>query len=284
MRRLLSSLFVLTVACALGDYSGGTGNLQTGGGGNPDGGLVAGDIPCDVAAVLNSYCESCHGATPTGGAPMSLNSLAALTAAASGYPGQNNAQRSLVRMQDAANPMPPGTGVTVPAASITAFGNWVDAGTPAGSCGTAGGNDPFSAPHVCTSGQHWNGRDGRDMRPGEACVACHIGNNDGPSWLVGGTVYQTGHDPNDCNGANVAAVVTVTDKNGSSQSVTVNVASSAGNFFMPTSSSWPVFPITATVTYQGKTRSMVTQVPSGDCNSCHTENGTSNAPGRVALP
>jgi predicted CXXCH cytochrome family protein len=29
---------------------------------------------------------------------------------------------------------------------------------------------------------------------------------------------------------------------------------------------------------------MTTAVPSGDCNSCHTQTGTNNAPGRIALP
>jgi hypothetical protein len=29
---------------------------------------------------------------------------------------------------------------------------------------------------------------------------------------------------------------------------------------------------------------MATAVPSGDCNTCHTLNGRSGAPGRIALP
>jgi len=43
------------------------------------------------------------------------------------------------------------------------------------------------------------------------------------------------------------------------------------------------------VSFNGKTRSMSTQVPSGDCNLCHTQNGTAVGqiaapPGRIALP
>ena len=43
------------------------------------------------------------------------------------------------------------------------------------------------------------------------------------------------------------------------------------------------------MSFNGKTRSMSTQVPSGDCNLCHTQNGTAVGqiaapPGRIALP
>ncbi|MGZ6072167.1 MAG: hypothetical protein ACXWK8_13195, partial [Myxococcaceae bacterium] len=152
MRRLLSLLLIATTACALGDYSGSiTGNVtggSDGGSGTGDGG-VAGDLPCDVAALLSTHCTSCHGAPPSGGAPISLDSLATLTAPAAGFPGQTDAQRSLVRMQDTASPMPPGTGVTVSASEIASFSAWVNAGTPAGSCGST--VDPvFGAPPQCT--------------------------------------------------------------------------------------------------------------------------------------
>ncbi|MGZ6098861.1 MAG: hypothetical protein ACXWLL_10735, partial [Myxococcaceae bacterium] len=108
-----------------------------------------------------------------------------------------------------------------------------------------------------------------------------------PTFAVAGTVYPTGHEPDDCDStAASGATVTVTDKNGTSRSFSVN---SVGNFFGSASGGWPVFPITATVTFNGKTRSMGTAVPSGDCNACHTQGGTAVGgipapPGRVALP
>jgi hypothetical protein len=37
---------------------------------------VAGAVPCDVDTVVKSRCQTCHGATPIGGAPMSLVTLA----------------------------------------------------------------------------------------------------------------------------------------------------------------------------------------------------------------
>jgi len=43
-------------------------------------------------------------------------------------------------------------------------------------------------------------------------------------------------------------------------------------------------PYTAKVTYQGRERIMPAAQTSGDCNSCHTQNGTSGAPGRITLP
>lgn len=290
MRRLLTSVLVLTTACALGDYSGTTaGNATTGqDGGSTGGGTVSGDLPCDVATLLSTHCTSCHGSPPSGSAPMSLNSLATLTAAASGFPGQTNAQRSLVRMQNASSPMPPGATVTVPAAEIAAFSSWVDAGTPAGSCAPA--QDPaFSAPPQCSSNTYWsNGNQGSArMHPGVACIACHSSSNEGPTFAIAGTVFPTGHEYDDCDGAaGAGAVVTVTDRTGSARNFTVN---SAGNFYGNPGGGWPAFPITATVTFGGRTRSMATAVPSGDCNSCHTQNGTSVGgiaapPGRIALP
>lgn len=293
MRRLPSLLLVVTTACSLGNYSGDmAGNVNGGspaGAGASDGG-VAGDLPCDVAALLSTHCTSCHGAPPSGGAPMSLNSLAALTAPASGFAGQTYAQRSLVRMQDPASPMPPGAGVSVSATEIAAFGAWVNGGTPAGTCGST--VDPvFGAPPQCSSNRTWTGGNSgsSQMRPGEACIACHRLNVDAPTFAIAGTVYPTGHEPDLCDGTAAAgATVTVTDKNKVSHSTTVN---SAGNFYIDAGafSGWPAFPITATVTFNGKTRSMGTAVPSGDCNACHTQDGTSVGgiaapPGRVALP
>jgi hypothetical protein len=38
------------------------------------------------------------------------------------------------------------------------------------------------------------------------------------------------------------------------------------------------------VTYMGRERAMVTMQTSGDCNSCHTQNGANAAPGRIVLP
>jgi hypothetical protein len=142
-------------------------------------------------------------------------------------------------------------------------------------------NDPLDAPPTCTSGAYWTKgtRPSPDMEPGRACIACHQINN-GPLFTVAGTVYPTGHEPDDCYGTAAAgATVTVRDATGKEYSFVAN--SPAGNFF---GSPPIVFPITARVTVNGLTRLMVGGAPSGDCNSCHTQAGQSAAPGRVTLP
>jgi hypothetical protein len=90
-----------------------------------------GDLPCDVAAVLEAHCWTCHG-NPPAGAPMSLASDRDLVAMSP--LGGSFAHRAYVRMTDPMSPMPPGAGVTVPAADLASFKAWLDAGTPSEAC------------------------------------------------------------------------------------------------------------------------------------------------------
>ena len=73
----------------------------------------------------------------------------------------------------------------------------------------------------------------------------------------------------------------MTDSNGVTRSFTAN---QAGSFSGNASAGWPVFPIHAKITFNGKTRTMASAVNSGDCNNCHTLDGAQGAPGRIALP
>lgn len=141
--------------------------------------------------------------------------------------------------------------------------------------------DPLDAPPTCTSNSTWTlgTHKSPDMEPGHACITCHT-QQGGPSFNVGGTVYPTGHEPDDCNGSPAGgAVVTITDARGVVATFTASNVS--GNFRGSTALT---FPITARVTFNGKTRAMVTAVSTGDCNSCHTQAGSSAAPGRITLP
>jgi hypothetical protein len=250
-----------------------------------DGGTgVSSDLPCAVADVLVASCLGCHGAPPTNGAPQALNSLAALQAASPNYPSQSNGQRAVVRMASTTSPMPPSPNPAVSATDQSGFAAWVTSGMPAGSCssvvdaGTVTVDPILNAAPTCTSGLYWTSGENSDMRPGEACIACHS-RNGGPRFTVAGTVFPTGHEYDDCDSpAAKGAVVTVTDANGATASFTAN---GVGNFDGNAS---VTFPITAVLSFGGKTRAMVTAVPSGDCNSCHTQSGTNNAPGRIALP
>jgi hypothetical protein len=155
-------------------------------------------------------------------------------------------------------------------------------GGTGGSTGTGGtGGDPFTAAAKCTSGTMWTGanRGSTDMNPGRACITCHSTMN-GPALTIGGTVYPSAHEPDLCNGANGSngARVVITGADGQTQTLTPGVS---GNF---NSRTRVALPFTAKVTYMGRERAMVASQMSGDCNSCHTQNGTNGAPGRILLP
>jgi mono/diheme cytochrome c family protein len=64
----------------------------------------------------------------------------------------------------------------------------------------------------------------------------------------------------------------------------------AGNFsFRPTATNTVTFPIEVNITAGGRERIMGEKAPNGDCNACHTVNGSgvdggNKAPGRIMLP
>jgi hypothetical protein len=225
---------------------------------------VSGDFPSDVAAILVSDCTTCHGSPPSGGAPDSLTTLAALKAPSLSQPTKSTGQVAVERMASTTAPMPPLPNAPVSAANQSAFSTWVTSRMPAGTCTADGGtfNDPPTGSSAVTS----TGQEGPSMRPGEACIACHS-RGEGPTRGVFGTVYPTAHEPDDCvASASAGAVVTVIDASGAAQNFTVN---SVGNFgsLSGGKSGWPVFPITTSVGFNGRTRAMASAVSSGDCNS-----------------
>jgi hypothetical protein len=138
---------------------------------------------------------------------------------------------------------------------------------------------PFDLPPRCTSNGHWKfGDQGSPlMHPGVACSACHVTILDAPQFGAAGTVYATGHEPDNCNGATQATVVIV-DATGAMFSTQTNTA---GNFYL---FDQLVFPIRAQIVVGGAMRAMTGAVPTGDCNGCHTQDGMQGAPGRIALP
>lgn len=160
-------------------------------------------------------------------------------------------------------------------------GTRVDAGTGTGGLtgtggvrGTGGatGTGGVTAA-VCTSNAMWNGNTGPDMRPGAACNSCH-------GYTIIGTIYPTVHEPTNCNGVNgsTGTRVVVTGANGATVTLT---PTGAGNFFSNAAVSMP---FTARVTSNAGTRAMVGTLTSGNCNSCHTQNGANGAPGRIIVP
>lgn len=141
------------------------------------------------------------------------------------------------------------------------------------------GPDPLNAVAVCTSNEFWTRGEGTTMRPGEACVACHTAEREGPRYAIAGTLYPTGHEPADCNGsADSGAKIVVTDANGEEHELTPN---QVGNFYLSGSIATPY---TAKVVTASGEREMFSPQTNGDCNSCHTDTGASGAPGRVVPP
>lgn len=262
-----------------------------GSGGPPPPVATSGDLPCDVQAVL-ANCITCHGTNLTGGAPVRLVTYQDLIAPSPVDPTELEIDRAIARMGDAQRPMPP-TG-PAPASDIAVLVAWRNAGMPPSTCnpatdgGTPGGGTDAGTPitEVCTSGTFWSsGNNGSSkMNPGLACIECHS-QRGAPEFAAAGTLYPTIREPDLCNGASSStyggASVEIIDAQGKTYSTTPN---SAGNFYINAGSANLVMPIRARVSYQGKTREMLTAQNSADCNSCHTEQGTNGAPGRVALP
>ena len=57
-----------------------------------------------------------------------------------------------------------------------------------------------------------------------------------------------------------------------------------GNFWQFGDAVDLVMPITARVIQGDKVLAMATPVDTGDCNTCHTQEGKESAPGRIILP
>ena len=291
IKRFPSWILVLCLgSAAVAAACSSSSNSATGsGGGNGSGGgggsagtntTVAGDLPCDVAQLMSDYCVTCHSNPPLQGVPISMLSYAGLTAP---YKGSTVAQVALARMKDAASPMPP-TGM-LPAPQIAALESWINAGMPPGTCGTTpddAGTTQY--PLVCTSGTQWllGNHGSQKMHPGVACIDCHSKSfgNEVPALLIAGTVYPSPREPDDCNGApNIT--VEVTDSQNKTVTMTTN---SAGNFMYNAFQGQLAPPFTAKVMANGQERAMKAPVPTGDCNSCHTQDGLNGAPGRIYAP
>ena len=276
-------------ASGTGGMTGAGGATGTGGnsGIGGAGGATNAGLPCNVQAVYQTHCTSCHAAAPVNGAPMPLVTRANLVAPSFVDATMTFAQRTVVRMQSSTSPMPPAPGAPVSTAEIQTVQSWISGGYPAGSCTTGGGTDagapdPLGAAPTCSSGMTWTGGNEGSavMNPGRACISCHASNGEAPQFTVAGTVYPTGHEPDLCNGANGTngARVVIVDASNRTLTLTPNAA---GNFYSTTAITAPY---TAKVTYQGRERIMPAAQTSGDCNSCHTQNGANGAPGRITLP
>jgi mono/diheme cytochrome c family protein len=248
---------------------------------NPSAPPAEDNLPCEVATLLTELCATCHGEPLANGAKTRLLDANELASPSKTDPSKTVADDCVARMKDTARPMPP-SGL-LDAHRIAVLESWIAAGMPNGTCDATTGTSTLpSTPTVCSSDTYWTRGDHGSalMHPGKACIDCHSSTNedDAPLYRVAGTVYPTAHEPDDCYGIAGSVTVEITDANGKTYALPVN---RAGNFFSRTSITTPY---KAKVTSNGKTRSMVAAQTSGDCNACHTEQGTENAPGRIVAP
>jgi len=266
--------------------SGGVTGAAAGSGGA--GGMVADGLPCDVSALVQNKCATCHGASPLPALP-SLVSYQGLTAPAQSAPTMTNAELAVTRMQSTQAPMPPAGSTPATPAEIASMQAWIAAGYPMGSCGGgggggAGGSAPDPTAPVCTSNRTWTGgTDGsKDMQPGVACIACHAkSGGEAPTFAVAGTIYPTVHEPDQCYGASGSAGVRVVITGADGAVITLTPGPS-GNFSYQGALAKPY---TAKVTdMNGGVRAMSESQTTGDCNGCHTQAGSNDAPGRILVP
>jgi hypothetical protein len=187
--------------------------------------------------------------------------------------------------------------VSVVMVGCSSTGGLTFAGGDAGGDAGAPRDPGFNQASVCQSMSYWKpdpitANGSADMFPGEPCLACHANppppyTHQGPPYVIGGTVFTTGHVPDACQPtadeqAELSqAMVYARDAKGMLVSMIVHPS---GNFY-PKGLTMPViYPITAWVSYQGRERHMLGAQMSGDCNTCHTDPGASGAPGRIVLP
>lgn len=279
-KHLVAALsFALLAGCYAAAADGtGSGSGSNGGSSGTTGGTAGDGLPCDVQNVLAKNCWECHGETPSQKAPNSLITFDQLS---------KYADEAISRMKDGS--MPPGGGVS--ADDIAVIENWVKGGKQQSSCdsgpSTDTGPDLFAVAPQCTTNQFWPKSSNREsplMHPGRACIDCHD-SGEGPSLSVAGTAYPTGHEPDDCNSKTMSgAKVQVLDAN--KKVVAEATVNSVGNFYISTRTlaRIPTGGHVQIVTTGGAVRAMADTPKSGDCNSCHTQSGTNDAPGRVVFP
>ena len=239
------------------------------------------DLPCTVAQVLASKCSACHGPAGTQ-APRLVTRTDLL--AVSGLGGME-ADRCVVRMQAATNPMPPTyAGNPATAADIAAMQAWIAAGNPVGTCTTAidAGVPVGPFPTTCASNSTWTqGNNGSsNMNPGLACAACHTTQSPGDLYAYMGTVFPSLHEKDRCNSRPPTGVTIEILNAAGAVTLTMTPKTTSGNFYGSR--------FGAAGSYRARVKlngavvaEMMNLVTNGDCNTCHTEQGAQGAPGRI---
>jgi hypothetical protein len=185
--------------------------------------------------------------------------------------------------------MPPVGNPAASPAEVAAFNAWLGAGTPQGTCGSvdAGLGDGGLWPTTCASGASWpagSNRESPDMNPGLPCLACHRTKAEPDKWYpFSGTVAQAPHQADLCTNSGVSGLTVQILDVSKAVVVTMQVSSVSGNFHS-TSTAAVTLPYTARVWRNGLYTEMTTPQTNGDCNTCHSEQGNTGAPGRILGP
>jgi hypothetical protein len=263
-------------------------------------------LPCDVAPVVSAKCLWCHGAPLRESAPMTLLTHADFAAKSMVDDAATVAQRSLLRVKQAAAPMPPSSGTPLTSDEVAAFERWVNAGAPAGTCSPdpdAGlPPDAGPPPTTCLSGVFkpkpttTAPGGGPQMAPGWACRACHLGQNfqgQNPFGALGmtraydvmGTLYGAPNEKDLCVSSVGDAGVVVEIRDSTGTLVISAPVNAGGNFYGSVDLDAGIkMPYTARLVRGTARRDMMAAQTEGDCNQCHTEAGREGAPGRIQPP
>ncbi|MEM6994428.1 MAG: hypothetical protein AAF721_28190, partial [Myxococcota bacterium] len=244
--------------------------------GEDDDGLSGEGLPCDVDEILQLYCRSCHGAAML--APSPLGSRADLLADSLSQTGVSVGGVAASRLNHPDQPMPPPPGAPVPGAEQEIFAAWVAAGMPTGSCGEDDPlPDPFDVDPTCTSDVWWTQRldeGSPHMNPGRPCVGCHEdptafgieADEETPATPVGGTLFPTAHEPDDCYGVDGTVedvYIELSHDDGDVLTIPVNAA---GNFLLEPGDVEGFEPPYRVRVVRGELqRVMVDLAPHGDC-------------------
>lgn len=250
-----------------------------------DTGAIASSGWCEVQAVFDRRCVSCHspaGGTQ-GGLDLQTDAHAALVGASSAFPGRTLVVAGspadsfllakLEGTQDAGEggAMPPDR--LLPQGKIDLVSQWIADGA-SDVC-----SDPVTTPAECDTTNEdcvpgTCGGEGPHMLPGSDCIACHRsgGAREAPTFGAAGTVFT------DLAGSERASgvVVHIVDADGQTHDLTTN---SSGNFY--TRDAVPG-PYTASLRVGGDEIAMTEHPDSGACSSCHRCDG--EAGGKLYRP
>ncbi len=147
MRAATVSVFVLLAGCSSSTPVASTG----------DGGVDApsSPLPCEVSAILERRCQSCHGATPTFGAPMPLVTHGDLTRPSPTEPSRKIYEVMKDRIHREVGEvgrMPQKPNAPLSSADRATLDRFVDGGAPSGAIGKTCGGSGADAGVISTLG------------------------------------------------------------------------------------------------------------------------------------